>query len=171
MLRHREEMETRLAKIRAKEKAQRERYLKGDQRYKKMKVDSIKTDPTDGDEEQFVLDDYDSDTEQSGSGSGETAGSGLSAATRELLEKLGMLARPREEEVEEEDEIKARTTSSFLSRIFLMNVDFLLLSNPFPNNTVHQRSSARQLPTSNRLGRSTPERFRCRRDQTSYPRI
>jgi hypothetical protein len=107
MLRSREEMEARLAKIRAKEKAQRERYLKGDQNYKKRKTVTEKRDGADDDEEQFVLDDYDSEAEQSLSRKGGTAGSGLSAATLELMAKLGMsMNGPKEEEVEAEDEMK-----------------------------------------------------------------
>jgi chromosome transmission fidelity protein 1 len=113
MLRNREDMEARLAKIRAKEKAQRERYLKGDQKYKKRKTDTVKADGADGDEEQFVLDDYDSDTDQSVS---RKAASGLSAATLELMEKLGMnISGPKEEEVEAEDEMKASHLSNFLT--------------------------------------------------------
>ena len=107
MLRHREDMEARLAKIRAKEKAQREGYLKGDQNYKKRKTAAGKMDGGDDDEEQFVLDDYDSDAEQSASRKRGTAGSGLSAATLELMEKLGMSVNGRkEDEVEAEDEMK-----------------------------------------------------------------
>lgn len=102
MLRQREDMEARLKKIRAKEKAQRDRYLRGDQTFKKRKTDASKgTDEVD--EDQFLLDDYDSDREQSTSGS--TNGN-LSAATLELLEKLGMNLAPKEEDVEDEDEIK-----------------------------------------------------------------
>jgi chromosome transmission fidelity protein 1 len=107
MLRNREDLEARLAKVRAKEKAQRERYLQRDQKYKKRKTDAGKTDATDDDEEQFVLDDYDSDAAQSGPRKGEAAGSGLSASTLELMEKLGMnINGPKEEEVEAEDEMK-----------------------------------------------------------------
>ncbi|EHK97761.1 putative ATP-dependent RNA helicase CHL1 [Glarea lozoyensis 74030] len=99
MLRGREEMETRLAKIRAKEKAQKTKYLKGDQEFKRRKTERV--DDQD-DEEQFVLDDYDSDTEVSQNRSGF-----YSAATLELMEKMGMgpsALKPLEEEAE--DEIK-----------------------------------------------------------------
>jgi len=110
-------MEARLAKIRAKEKAQEERYLKGNQKYKKRKTDTEKSDGALDDEEQFVLDDYDSDTESS-SKKGATAESSLSAATLELMEKLGMnVSGPTEEEVEAEDEMKARNYLS-ASRMF-----------------------------------------------------
>ena len=108
-------MEARLAKIRAKEKAQRERYLKGDQKYKKRKGDNTNMDANDVDEEQFILDDYDSDGEQSRSRKGVAVGNGLSASTLEMMEKLGMnVDGSREEEVEAEDEMKASGYSLFL---------------------------------------------------------
>lgn len=144
-------MEARLAKIRAKERAQRERYLKGDQKYKKRKMDTAKTDASDNDEEQFILDDYDSDAEQSGSRKGvAAAGSSLSASTIELMEKLGMnINGPKEEEVEAEDEMKAcnhvsALLSCLLSRLsplnlpILISTDILLLTNSLPTNTIHQ---------------------------------
>lgn len=109
MLRQREDMEARLAKIRAKEKAQRERYRKGDQRQKKRKTGAENNDIGNDDEEQYVLDDYDSDNEQSTTKNGSNFG-GLSAATLELMSKLGMnLQAPQEEDLEAEDEIKVRT--------------------------------------------------------------
>ena len=114
MLRNREDMEARLAKIRAKEMAQREKYLKGDQKYKKRKTDTAKTNGEDVDEEQFILEDYDSDGEQPGPRKGGSAGNGLSAATLELMEKLGMSINGlKEEEIEAEDETKVNTSSNF----------------------------------------------------------
>ncbi|TAQ83118.1 hypothetical protein B7494_g8557, partial [Chlorociboria aeruginascens] len=107
LLRNREEMEARLIKIRAKEKAQRDRYLKGDQHYKKRKTDALKKETNDDDEEeQFILEDYNSDRESSSSA---TNGSGnvFSAATLELMEKLGMSTKAAEDEEEVvEDEMK-----------------------------------------------------------------
>ncbi|KUJ14865.1 CHL1 helicase [Mollisia scopiformis] len=104
MLRRREEMEARLARIRAKEKAQRDKYLKGDQGIKRRRVNAEKND--DGDEEQFVLDDYDSDQEHNGSKSAKSGGA-FSAATLELMAKIGMgPVASKEEEDETEDEIK-----------------------------------------------------------------
>jgi chromosome transmission fidelity protein 1 len=103
MLRHREDMEARLARIRTKEKAQRDKYMKGDQGFKKRKVDANKTD--NGDEEQFVLEDYDSDQEN-GSKGGKSGGT-FSAATLELMAKIGMgPVAAKEEEDETEDDIK-----------------------------------------------------------------
>jgi chromosome transmission fidelity protein 1 len=115
MLRQREDMEARLAKIRAKEKAQREKYLKGDQTFKRRKMDAENKDKDD--EEQFVLEDYDSDREQSSLKKG-VAASGFSAATLELMGKLGMgTARVEEEEDEIEDEIKVSIHASPLTRL------------------------------------------------------
>jgi chromosome transmission fidelity protein 1 len=103
MLRQREDMEARLAKIRAKEKAQREQYLKGEQPFKRRKTEADKKD--ENDEEQFVLDDYDSDREQSNLKKGADT-TGFSAATLELMGKLGMGTSAPDEEEEVEDEVK-----------------------------------------------------------------
>src|ERR1700722_18971973 len=81
MLRHREDMEARLSKIRAKEKAQRQQYLRGESAPKKRKPDANHRGDAaqDGDEEQFVLDDYESDDEKPDSMT--VGATGLSAAT------------------------------------------------------------------------------------------
>ncbi|RDW73743.1 hypothetical protein BP5796_07185 [Coleophoma crateriformis] len=101
LLRDREEMESRLAEIRAKEKAQHERYLSGASTQKRRKVDA-KKDTFNDEEDQFVLEDYDSDGEQLN-----TSTSGLSSATLALMEKLGMVGGPpKEEEAEVQEEIK-----------------------------------------------------------------
>ncbi|CZR57626.1 related to ATP-dependent RNA helicase CHL1 [Phialocephala subalpina] len=104
MLRQREDVEARLARIRAKEKAQRDKYLKGDQGVKRRKVDIDRGDEEG--EEQFVLEDYESDQEQNGSKERKLGGV-FSAATLELMAKIGMgPVAPKEEEDEVEDEIK-----------------------------------------------------------------
>ncbi|CAG8961294.1 hypothetical protein HYFRA_00013574, partial [Hymenoscyphus fraxineus] len=103
MLRHREEMEERLSKIRAKEKALKVKYVKGDQSFKKRKTGV--EDAKEGDnEEQFVLEDYDSGDEYGGGKKGDGM---YSAATLELMEKLGMGPNMLKQEDEEvEDEVK-----------------------------------------------------------------
>jgi chromosome transmission fidelity protein 1 len=112
LLRQREDMEARLEKIRAKEKAQREKYLKGDQTFKKRKTDAEKSE--EGDEEQFILDDYDSDREQNGIKNG-SAISEYSTVTLELMEKLGMGSSTiRDEDAEIPDETKVRNHHSRL---------------------------------------------------------
>jgi chromosome transmission fidelity protein 1 len=133
MLRGREEMETRLAKIRAKEKVQKLRYLKGDQDFKRRKTD--KTEDQD-DEEQYVLDDYESEDEN-----GKDRGGFYSAATLELMEKMGMgpsALRPAEDEVDDETKVCHRNLSN---EHILTISDILLLTNPFSTYTVHQRAS------------------------------
>ena len=109
MLRQREDMEARLAKIRAKEKAQREKYLKGDETFKRRKTAAEKDED---DEEQFVLEDYDSDHEQSSHKNG-IAATGFSAATLELMGQLGMGTTVADDEEDEmEDEIKVSDRAS-----------------------------------------------------------
>lgn len=109
MLRQREDMEVRLKRIRAKEKLQREKYLKDNQGYsKKRKIDPAKAED-EGTDDQFILEDYDSDKEQSTSTTG-----GLSAATLELMQKLGMsMDTPKDDDDEAKDETKVGFKSLF----------------------------------------------------------
>lgn len=104
MLRHREDMEARLAKIRAKEKSQRDKYFKGDQNFKKRKTES--KDDDDDDDAQYILEDYESGDEKSSNSGG--ASSVFSAATLELMSKAGMgpmTSRDEDEEVEDETKV------------------------------------------------------------------
>jgi chromosome transmission fidelity protein 1 len=133
MLRQREDMEARLAKIRAKEKAQRDRYMKGDPNFKKRKT-NVESSEKDDDEEQFVLDDYDSDEEQRSS---KDKGSLYSAKTLELMEKLGMgasMLKEEEDEVEEETKVRCYVLIFDLLSPF---ADLLLFSNTLPTRPVH----------------------------------
>jgi chromosome transmission fidelity protein 1 len=131
-------MEARLAKIRAKEKVQREKYLRGEPASKRRKTeDKGKTGDVE-DEEQFVLDDYESDREGEGSLAKGDARNGLSAETLALMEKLGMnLGPPKEEEEELEDEVKVFDTSHS-AHVALMAIDILLLEDAFTTNTIYQ---------------------------------
>lgn len=141
-------MEARLAKVRAKEKAQREKYLRGEQPSKRRRTEERgKTE--DGEyEEQFVLDDYDSDREVEGSMAKGDQRNGLSAETLALMENLGMNLGPsKEEEEEREDEIKVFDISHF-ARVVLMAIDLLLLENSFTTNPIYQRTPACQDPAS-----------------------
>jgi chromosome transmission fidelity protein 1 len=106
LLRQREEVEARLAKVRAKEKAQREKYLK-EPNAKRRRMEDKTNNGVAEDEEQFVLDEYDSDREGKASAGKGDVTSGLSAETLALMEKLGMNVGPAKEEDEElEDEVK-----------------------------------------------------------------
>jgi chromosome transmission fidelity protein 1 len=87
-LRRKQELNDRIAKVKAKEKRAKERFENGEPRYKRQKV-GIARDGAD-DEAQFVLDDYESDEELGKAGrSGGFDDSGLSAETRALMEQLG----------------------------------------------------------------------------------
>ena len=106
LLRQREEMEARLAKVRANEKAQREKYLK-EPYAKRRKMEDDVDNGVSKDEEQFVLDEYDSDREGKALAVKGSISSGLSTETLALMEKLGMNAgHAKEEEEELEDEVK-----------------------------------------------------------------
>ena len=107
LLRNREDLEARLAKIRAKEKSQRERYLKGGPGNKKRRLDPGQIAVNDDDEEQFLLDDYDSDAEKSSKY--KTGREGFSAATLELMDKFGI---DREAEVDENMDMDDETKVS-----------------------------------------------------------
>jgi chromosome transmission fidelity protein 1 len=105
MLCLREDMEARLSKIRAKEKTQRDRYLKGNTNQKKRKTEVVQSSEEEGDE-QFVLEDYNSDGERSRLNNGSKAGN-LSTTTLELMEKLGMnVGRLKEDDEVAKDEAK-----------------------------------------------------------------
>lgn len=111
LLRQREDLEARLVKVRAKEKAQRERYLKGEQGLKRRKIDGADKLENENGEEEFVLDDYESDEEgaSKSSTSGGPEGIQYSTETLALMEKLGMNAGSGKEEEEElEEEVKVR---------------------------------------------------------------
>lgn len=107
MIGQREELEARLEKIRAREKAQRQKYLKGEEVYKKRKFDGNKSSTEQYDEEEFIVDDYESDSEKSKN----KDSSGLSAETLALLEKVR--PKPKEEELEVPDEIKVSSICVF----------------------------------------------------------
>jgi chromosome transmission fidelity protein 1 len=87
-LRRKQELDERIAKIKAKEKRAKERYENGEPGYKRRKVASGETD--DDDEAQFVLDDYESDGEfHKRARAGVFNESGLSAETQALMASLG----------------------------------------------------------------------------------
>lgn len=89
--RRRQELNERLAKIKAKEKRAQERFAAGGPAYKRQKVGPSRGDNEDA-EAQFALDEYDSDQETGHNArSGKFDGSGLSAETQALMDKLGYI--------------------------------------------------------------------------------
>jgi chromosome transmission fidelity protein 1 len=87
--RRRQELNERLAQIKAKEKRARERAFGVSQAHKRQRVGLDDRDNGD-DEAQFALDDYESDQESaSNARAGKFDSSGLSAETQALMDKLG----------------------------------------------------------------------------------
>ncbi|EUC46616.1 hypothetical protein COCMIDRAFT_35728 [Bipolaris oryzae ATCC 44560] len=105
-LRRKQELNERIAKIKAKEKRAKERYENGESSYKRRKVASGET--NDVDEAQFVLDDYESDKESQKRARGGTFNeSGLSAETQALMASLGYADDvPKNDDGEVPDETK-----------------------------------------------------------------
>ncbi|KAI9816568.1 MAG: ATP-dependent DNA helicase chl1 [Pycnora praestabilis] len=108
-LQQKAEVETRLAKIRAKEKRQKEKYERGEPMQKKLRGDNDHNAAAEDDEDQFALDEYNSEegNDQNKSATSYLSDNGLSAATQELMRKLGMdTAVHRDEEEELGDVLK-----------------------------------------------------------------
>jgi chromosome transmission fidelity protein 1 len=105
-LRRKEELNDRIAKIKAKEKRAKERYESGEPKYKRQKL--VSGDADKDDEAQFVLDDYESDEEShKRARTGTFDESGLSAETQALMASLGYSAdAPKEDDGEAPDETK-----------------------------------------------------------------
>lgn len=188
LLRQREEMGKRLEKAREKEARMKKRMMIGDKGDKRRRLneDRFKPEKLD-DEEQFALDDYDSDRETDGdalrSGS---AASGLSADTLALMEKLGMgYGKPRvEEEEEAEDEIKifycSRTHSQltqFINELRRVKIPPALQPEPTPlkpvleeefkHLTLGSRKNLCINPAVNKLRSTTALNERCMELQQS----
>lgn len=108
---HKSEVEARLARIRAKELRQKQRYYQhGESQAKRIKVGPEETAVDNDDEARFVLDDYDSDEgAQQKSTSLNLELEGLSTESRELMQKLGLITESlsrQEEDSTVTDEIK-----------------------------------------------------------------
>jgi chromosome transmission fidelity protein 1 len=105
-LRRRQELNDRIAKVKAKEKRAKERYEIGEPRFKRQKLAG---DADRDDEAQFILDDYESDGEHAKAGTFDD--SGLSAETQALMQQLRYA-----EASKEEGEIPDETKIFFCSR-------------------------------------------------------
>jgi chromosome transmission fidelity protein 1 len=106
-LARKQELESRIAKIKAREKKTKDRYTSGEPLYKRQKTVTC-NEADDANEAQYALNDYESDDD--GTGRQKPRGmneSGLSAETQALLEQMGYSAKPNEEDANEiPDEIK-----------------------------------------------------------------
>ncbi|KAI9659264.1 MAG: ATP-dependent DNA helicase chl1 [Trizodia sp. TS-e1964] len=98
-------LESRLAKIRAKEKRDRDRYDRGEPHPKKTKANLSESVNDAENDAQFSLEDYESDNNSVPRPPG--ANDGLSAETLGLMKKLGMdVGNLPEDEIEIEEELK-----------------------------------------------------------------
>ncbi|KAF1937512.1 DNA repair helicase [Clathrospora elynae] len=106
-LRRKQDLNDRIAKVKAKENRAKERYESGEPKYKRLKVASGDANDAD-DEAQFTLDDYESDEEShKRARAGTYDESGLSAETQALMASLGYsVDGPNEDEGEAPDETK-----------------------------------------------------------------
>lgn len=106
-LQHRQDLEKRLSKVREREKKVKKQYENGEPVTKRRKIANADGASEPG-EDQFLLDDYESDKEDGGGGRVNNNPDGLSAETQALLKKLGMnYGLPTiEEDAEMPDELK-----------------------------------------------------------------
>ncbi|KAF8459481.1 ATP-dependent RNA helicase chl1 [Terfezia claveryi] len=89
LLRDRADLEERLKKIRKEERKEKQSLERGGQKPKRQRI-AVSTEKGDGeDENQFLLDDYDSDSDKKPSRKPGLGLEGLSSSTKELLQKLG----------------------------------------------------------------------------------
>ncbi|KAH9864702.1 hypothetical protein J1614_010638 [Plenodomus biglobosus] len=106
-LRRKQDLNDRIARIKAKDRRARENYEKHEQRYKKQKTGDS---PANGgnDEAQFALDDYESDHDARKQANDEAFNeSGFSAETQALMAKLGFAAATvKDDDEEAPDETK-----------------------------------------------------------------
>lgn len=96
----RADFEARLDAVRKREQKVRKRHTNGEPPLKRRKQTTDETPAADPDEEQFVLDDYESDDEKSQRQKGNAE---YSSETTKLMEKLGMLLKDARQRPDEED--------------------------------------------------------------------
>lgn len=182
-LQHRQDLEKRLAKVREREKKLKQQYENGEPMTKRRKVANADGDGEPGDD-QFLLDDYESDKEDRGGLiRGNNNPDGLSAETQALLKKLGMnYGLPTvEEEIEMPDELKiffcSRTHSQLsqfsneLRRVHMPpaietdppdpGTDSEDLSEEIKHLTLGSRKNLCINPNVNKLGSATAINERC----------
>ncbi|KAL8737705.1 MAG: hypothetical protein Q9181_001423 [Wetmoreana brouardii] len=108
LIQRRMDLESRLAKIRDKELRQRRQYEKGEPAMKRAKLSQGSGAPEVEDERQFVLDDYESNDENGQAAVVRSRDESLSAATLDLMQKLGEPLERMKEDSDSEflDELK-----------------------------------------------------------------
>jgi len=116
-LKRRQQLEEKLQAVRDRERKIRER-AEGEPDRKRRKLDKHASDQVD-DEERFVLDDYDSDDGAKPKRKQDDK-LGLSAETRAMMQKLGMVLEEKTEQGEIEDELKIFVCSRTHSQLSQM---------------------------------------------------
>ncbi|KIW05553.1 uncharacterized protein PV09_03431 [Verruconis gallopava] len=107
-LQHRQDLEARLARIRQNELNLQKKYERGEPPSKRQKTAQVGGDE-EGGEDQYILDDYESDNErQGGRQLGAATDYGVSTETQAILKRLGMFAgmQAEEDDMEMPDELK-----------------------------------------------------------------
>ncbi|KAL8711053.1 MAG: hypothetical protein Q9220_004434 [cf. Caloplaca sp. 1 TL-2023] len=102
LLQRRLELEYRLAKIREKEKRQKQRYERGQPLKKRAKLGHDTLSAESEDDSQFLLDDYESDDEHRRSNKMQNPGDVLSSASSHLMQELSGPSGSVQEEIEPE---------------------------------------------------------------------
>lgn len=101
------QLEDRLEAVRKQERKVKERQGNGQPYHKKRKLANESGQVATDEEDEFVLEDYESDDDGKAVRHGNTEGNlGLSKETQALMEKLGMIIKPKDEDAEHEDELK-----------------------------------------------------------------
>ncbi|SZF03684.1 unnamed protein product [Blumeria hordei] len=180
MVHQREDFELRLSQIRAKEKAIRDKFLRGERSSKKRKINHTNVDKHD--DEQFVLEEYESDEDKKTHD--KTARSLYSAETLLLLDELGM--GPAADRKQDDEEIYDETKIYFCSRTHSQLTQFIneLRRPKFPPSIVNSNDKEEKFedlkhltlgsrknlcinPGVNRLGSLTAINERCTELQQS----
>ncbi|KAL9606008.1 MAG: hypothetical protein Q9179_000796 [Wetmoreana sp. 5 TL-2023] len=159
LIRQRTDLEFRLAKIRDKESCQRRQYEKGEPAMKRAKLNQG---PKIDEERQFVLDDYESDDENGRSAVERSRDESLSAATLDLMQKLGEPLEPIKGDSDPElpDELKvffcSRTHSQLtqfvneLRRVKIVRAAWLETEKDSPPENEPQHNVVKHLPLGSR---------------------
>lgn len=162
LVQQRLELESRLSKIRRDELRQKDEYGRGKPAKKRVKGSQEGGLPEPGDEHQFLLDDYESDDETRKPAAAVNHGGAISAATIELMQRLGEPTTSTKEDADSEppDELKvffcSRTHSqlsqfvSELRRVRLPSAPWFDLNISSSSTSGQQQHIIKHLPLGSR---------------------
>lgn len=135
------ELESRLAKVREEEARQKREYERGEPAKKRVKGSQWSSLPEKDDENQFVLDDYESDDETRTSITAGNHDGGFSSATLQLMQRLGGPARQETADAEPSDELKVLFCSRTHSQLTQFTSELRRVQLPFAPWIDHERDS------------------------------